>query len=141
MQRCNDMILACKWQGQTVPCTELFQVRRTDNGFCCSFNTINIDEQLQVQSIFLDFCKTHIIIFNQSSVPNWRSPARMTRATSTEMVPQTITTTTMTATLVKQTISILKTMGTTLIILVKFQLNLVRWDKFLISLHFRLWHI
>ena len=63
MQRCNDMILACKWQGQTVPCTELFQVRRTDNGFCCSFNTINIDEQLQVQSIFLDFCKTHIIYF------------------------------------------------------------------------------
>ncbi len=46
MQRCKEMILACYWQGKAVDCMQLFQVRRTDNGFCCSFNTVNIDEQL-----------------------------------------------------------------------------------------------
>ncbi len=46
MMRCTDMILVCLWQGEYVPCTQLFSVRRTDNGYCCSFNSIKLNEQL-----------------------------------------------------------------------------------------------
>ena len=46
MHTCSKMILACVWQGKMVPCTELFSVRRTDDGFCCSFNTLRMSEQL-----------------------------------------------------------------------------------------------
>lgn len=47
MHRCKDMILVCMWQGSYVPCTQkLFKVRRTDNGFCCSFNTVDWEDQL-----------------------------------------------------------------------------------------------
>lgn len=46
MHRCEDMILVCSWQGKVVECGDLFSVRRTDNGFCCSFNAVNLDEQL-----------------------------------------------------------------------------------------------
>jgi len=48
MQKCTDMILACLWQGRLLPCKAIFQIRRTDNGYCCSFNSIKIDEQLWV---------------------------------------------------------------------------------------------
>ena len=46
MHTCSKMILACVWQGKMVSCTELFSVRRTDDGFCCSFNTLRMSEQL-----------------------------------------------------------------------------------------------
>lgn len=49
MHRCQEMFVLCLWQGRTVPCAQnktLFGVQRTDAGFCCSFNTISIDEQL-----------------------------------------------------------------------------------------------
>ena len=46
MHTCEKMILACKWQGQIVKCPELFSVRRTDDGYCCSFNTLRQNEQL-----------------------------------------------------------------------------------------------
>ncbi len=50
MHNCNSMIVACVWQGkmynstQCVP--ELLDVRRTDAGYCCSFNTLRTAEQL-----------------------------------------------------------------------------------------------
>ena len=46
MHRCSDMIVSCHWQGTPHKCSELFDVRRTDDGFCCSFNTMAVDEQL-----------------------------------------------------------------------------------------------
>ncbi len=46
MQRCTDMILVCLWQGNYIPCKTLFSIRRTDNGYCCSFNAVKLDEQL-----------------------------------------------------------------------------------------------
>lgn len=46
MHKCEDMILVCIWQGKYMPCATLFSVRRTDNGFCCSFNTVRQSEQL-----------------------------------------------------------------------------------------------
>jgi amiloride-sensitive sodium channel len=46
MQTCSMMLMTCIWQGKTVPCSELFSVRRTDNGYCCSFNTLRMSEQL-----------------------------------------------------------------------------------------------
>ena len=46
MQTCNEMILECYWFGAKYKCTELFDVRPTDNGFCCSFNTLKMSEQL-----------------------------------------------------------------------------------------------
>jgi len=43
---CLGMILHCEWQGQVVECGDLFGIRRTDFGFCCSFNTLKLSEQL-----------------------------------------------------------------------------------------------
>lgn len=46
MHTCKDMIIMCLWQGELVNCTDIFEVRRTDNGYCCSFNTLRMSEQL-----------------------------------------------------------------------------------------------
>ena len=46
MQQCRTMIVMCWWQGTKKPCMELFKVRRTDHGFCCSFNAVPIQGQL-----------------------------------------------------------------------------------------------
>ena len=46
MQKCQDMVLSCQWNGKAVKCGDLFAVRRTDGGFCCSFNTVRMAEQL-----------------------------------------------------------------------------------------------
>ena len=46
MHTCEDMILKCYWFGMKEDCNDLFDVRPTDNGFCCSFNTLPMAEQL-----------------------------------------------------------------------------------------------
>ena len=46
MHHCDVMMLGCFWQGKQYPCRDLFSVRPTDDGFCCSFNTLSIPEQL-----------------------------------------------------------------------------------------------
>ena len=47
MLTCNDMILECYWFGKKYDdCTDLFDVRYTDNGYCCTFNTLPMSEQL-----------------------------------------------------------------------------------------------
>ena len=62
MHGCSKMILVCLWQGQYVDCTpNYFETRRTDNGFCCSFNTVDIGDQLFVQSF-------HFLVLGSSSV-------------------------------------------------------------------------
>ena len=41
---CKRMALICRWQGEYRNCSEMFKVTKTDNGFCCSFNTISVSE-------------------------------------------------------------------------------------------------
>ncbi|KAJ8921011.1 hypothetical protein NQ315_015807 [Exocentrus adspersus] len=35
---CDDMIVSCKWKGEEKRCDAIFEVVRTAEGFCCSFN-------------------------------------------------------------------------------------------------------
>ena len=44
MHSCEDMILMCIWKGKAINCSEIFEIRQTDNGFCCSFNSLKISE-------------------------------------------------------------------------------------------------
>ncbi len=50
MHTCQSMIVACSWQGKMFNSTQcvpkLLDVRRTDAGYCCSFNTLKTAEQL-----------------------------------------------------------------------------------------------
>ena len=44
MHKCEDMFLMCIWKGKKINCSEIFNIRKTDNGFCCSFNTLKVSE-------------------------------------------------------------------------------------------------
>ncbi|CAB4058795.1 ASICN [Lepeophtheirus salmonis] len=46
MSTCDEYILKCWWKGQLIDCKEIFEIRKTDNGFCCSFNTIQPTDAL-----------------------------------------------------------------------------------------------
>ena len=53
MQTCSGvtddgvgMFLECYWYGKKYECSDLFKLRPTDSGFCCSFNTLAMEEQL-----------------------------------------------------------------------------------------------
>ncbi|XP_047107338.1 pickpocket protein 28-like [Schistocerca piceifrons] len=37
-QPCEEMALQCRWRGKSCKCKELFRRRKTDAGYCCSFN-------------------------------------------------------------------------------------------------------
>ncbi|XP_049835641.1 pickpocket protein 28-like [Schistocerca gregaria] len=37
-QPCEEMALQCRWRGKSCNCKELFRRRKTDAGYCCSFN-------------------------------------------------------------------------------------------------------
>ena len=54
MPSCSEFLLQCWWRGEERKCSDLFDVRKTDDGFCCSFNTLeqkqNLDISLVVQS-------------------------------------------------------------------------------------------
>ena len=54
MPSCSEFLLLCWWRGEERKCSDLFDVRKTDDGFCCSFNTLeqsqNLDISLVVQS-------------------------------------------------------------------------------------------
>merc|ERR1712106_771114 len=45
MHTCKAFLVMCLWQGEVVNCTDFFSIRRTDNGYCCSFNTLPMSEQ------------------------------------------------------------------------------------------------
>ena len=47
MHTCEDMFLMCLWKGKQVNCNDIFAIHKTDNGFCCSFNALNISEMFQ----------------------------------------------------------------------------------------------
>ena len=40
------MFLGWYWYGMKYDCSDLFKLRPTDDGFCCSFNTLAMEEQL-----------------------------------------------------------------------------------------------
>ena len=54
MPSCSEFLRKCWWRGEEKNCTDLFDVRKTDDGFCCSFNTLdqtqNLDISLVVES-------------------------------------------------------------------------------------------
>ncbi|KAL6447584.1 hypothetical protein ACFW04_000050 [Cataglyphis niger] len=45
---CMAMLLKCKLHGTYRPCTTLFEFRKTQDGFCCTFNYIHIYRVLQI---------------------------------------------------------------------------------------------
>lgn len=68
MPRCSEFLIKCWWRGKLRNCTELFkvtflnhfpllvsfplsQVRKTDEGFCCSFNTVEQSQNLDISLI------------------------------------------------------------------------------------------
>ncbi|XP_013147706.1 PREDICTED: sodium channel protein Nach-like [Papilio polytes] len=38
--KCKEMLLLCFWAGKKVDCESIFDIRRTNKGFCCTFNYI-----------------------------------------------------------------------------------------------------
>lgn len=38
--KCSDVIVKCKWGGQERNCIEIIHTRRTNQGFCCTFNYV-----------------------------------------------------------------------------------------------------
>ena len=41
---CKRMMLICRWHGEYKNCSDLFRSSKTDDGFCCSFNIVNLAE-------------------------------------------------------------------------------------------------
>uniref|UniRef100_A0A182NS27 Pickpocket n=1 Tax=Anopheles dirus TaxID=7168 RepID=A0A182NS27_9DIPT len=57
--RCEDMLLRCFWKSIELPCmlrNDMMEVRRTQYGFCCTFNFIghNEDNEIHPPAYFLD---------------------------------------------------------------------------------------
>ena len=42
------MFLYCKWKGQRVDCSKYVKIMKTDDGFCCSINTLDLAEDYVV---------------------------------------------------------------------------------------------
>lgn len=42
---CSDLIIKCKWGGDDVNCSEIIVTRRTNEGFCCTFNYARQSEE------------------------------------------------------------------------------------------------
>ena len=40
------MFLFCKWHGKRVDCDKLVKKTKTDAGFCCSFNTMDLNDEI-----------------------------------------------------------------------------------------------
>lgn len=38
--RCSDMLAYCSWEEIEADCNDLFETEATDDGFCCSFNSV-----------------------------------------------------------------------------------------------------
>ena len=43
---CNDFIKNCTWNSVQYPCSKLFKIVSTDDGFCCTFNAVPAKETL-----------------------------------------------------------------------------------------------
>eukprot|EP00093_Oithona_nana_P003672 03672.XXX_135984_139452_1 [CDS] Oithona nana genome sequencing. len=53
MPNCTDFIKECHWQGSKEDCSSIFELRKTDDGFCCSFNALRQSFQFQLLGISL----------------------------------------------------------------------------------------
>ncbi|KAK2576859.1 hypothetical protein KPH14_005491 [Odynerus spinipes] len=38
LPKCRSILRQCSWEGKDQDCNQIFFLRRTDNGFCCTFN-------------------------------------------------------------------------------------------------------
>ena len=43
---------SCRWHGEYRKCADLFKISKTDDGFCCSFNTISLAEGFAKAEVF-----------------------------------------------------------------------------------------
>ena len=48
MPNCSDFIQECWWQGNKEDCNSVFELRKTDEGFCCSFNALRQSETIDL---------------------------------------------------------------------------------------------
>ena len=51
MPNCTDFIKECQWQGSKEDCNEIFELRKTDDGFCCSFNALRQSEIVDLSAL------------------------------------------------------------------------------------------
>ena len=51
MPSCSEFLLKCWWRGKVKKCKDLFEVRKTDEGFCCSFNTLEQSQNLDISLV------------------------------------------------------------------------------------------
>ena len=51
MPNCTDFIKECWWQGIPEDCRSIFELRKTDDGFCCSFNALRQSEIVDLSAI------------------------------------------------------------------------------------------
>ena len=51
MPNCTDFIKECHWQGSKEDCSSIFELRKTDDGFCCSFNALRQSEIVDLSAI------------------------------------------------------------------------------------------
>ena len=48
MPNCTNFITECWWEGENQDCDTIFELRRTDDGFCCSFNAVKRSETIDL---------------------------------------------------------------------------------------------
>ena len=48
MPSCSEFLIQCWWRGEERKCSDLFEVRKTDEGFCCSLNTLDLADSYVV---------------------------------------------------------------------------------------------
>ncbi|XP_024214970.1 pickpocket protein 19 isoform X2 [Halyomorpha halys] len=42
---CNELFIKCIWHGQKINCCEVFDLQRTEEGFCYAFNSFSADDK------------------------------------------------------------------------------------------------
>ena len=58
-----------RWHGEFRKCSDLFTISKTDDGFCCSFNTISLAEGFAKAATFESSKETYN--YNYDSYPNY----------------------------------------------------------------------
>lgn len=51
MPSCSEYLIKCWWRGELNNCSDLFDIRQTDDGFCCSFNTLDQSQNLDISVV------------------------------------------------------------------------------------------
>jgi hypothetical protein len=44
MPKCEEYVVACYWLGQSRKCADLLQFKRTNQGYCCTFNYVREEQ-------------------------------------------------------------------------------------------------